>query len=121
MVIDSRGHDADARLCLCVYVRGTNRRKINRCEEEEEEEEETDTPLSELVVGVRGIEGEGMWKHTHTHTRTRQKPLFHFKRSRWSHTCTGPSYFVMRDERKGDCHKIANKELRENLKNNSAE
>ncbi len=81
MVIDSRGHDADARLCLCVYVRGTNRSKINRCEEEEEEEEETDTLLSELVVGVRGIEGEGMWKHTHTHTHTHpSKTSFSFQK-----------------------------------------
>lgn len=60
-----------------------------------------------------GKVGEGMSKDTDTQTH---QPLFHFKRSRWLYTCTRPFYLVNGDERKRDCHKITNKELRENLK-----
>lgn len=103
-------HDS-ASVCVCLYlcVCVTNWRKINRCEEEQ-----TDTLLSE-VAEVMGKERGGMWIHTHTYLTN----PFHFKRSRWLHTCSRPSYFVKRHE--PDCHITANKELRESLKNNRIE
>ena len=95
---------------VCVLVRGTNRRKINRCEEEQ----------TDMLLSVGGGAGGGygysggryVKRHTHKHT----SPFFYFRRSRWLYTCTRPFYLVNGDERKRDCHKITNKELRENLK-----
>lgn len=66
----------------CVYVSGTNWRKINRCEEEQ-----TDSLLSEVAVGVgvMGIEGGRYVKihpqHTRTQTCTHTRPFFISKRA----------------------------------------
>lgn len=89
-------------LCMgvCMCVRGSNWRKINRCEEEQ-----TDMMLAEVVVvGVVGFERECMWKSTPATTPLQHtppsQPLFHFKRSRWLRTCTRLFYVVKRDARK---------------------
>lgn len=93
--------------CVCVYVRETNWRKVNRCEEEQ-----ADTLLSEVLVGVMGIEGEGMCK---------LPPFFISKGADGLIPAPDPLILLRGMRGNKTVKKIANKEFTENLKNNNIE